>query len=189
MTEDGDIDSPQTIRHRKCFIPCRSSNDDEDCECHDMQCCQDEHDHDHDHDDDDDDDLDEGHSGHGHSHGGGSHSHSRSRGGADSTSFMNASSLSNAQSLSSFGGGIVGGSVIASRLRSDSLNNHLDISLDSVSISNKQDSTSRGGASGGEPSINLSNKSGGGGNMGGFESEDLSDDDEAQGQAELRPMI
>lgn len=163
MTEEENVENLQTLRLRKCFIPCRG-NDDEDCHCHDKQCCRDEDEHDHDHDEDDDD----GH-GHSHNHGGNSSQF-------ESTSF---NSFANVQSLSSVGGGLG----CSSRLKSESLNNHLDISLDSINISNRKDSH------GGATSVNISNNgSGFGGAILGGDTESDEDDDE-QGRAELRPMI
>lgn len=155
---EGDEDSPQTIRHRKCFIPCRSGADDEDS-CHDMQCCIDEHDHDED---------DDGHS----HHGGHSHHHQREKSNShfESTSFNN-SSLSSAV-------GVLAG---PSRLKSESMNNHLDMSMDSMNVSGRHE----GGGSGAGASLNISNNSNG---LGGGRDEDDSEDDE-EIHAELRPMI
>ncbi|ODN00619.1 Zinc transporter 10 [Orchesella cincta] len=129
MTE-GEVESPQSIRRRKCFLPCCSAEE----ECHEMQCCNDEED-DHDHDDEHDDDD------HDHSHGH-SHCHATSSVGKDSFSqcgsSINNSSL-NVQSLSSGRRAQVGVP------KSESLNNHIDL----VDIS-LDDAKSHRGTDGGE---------------------------------------
>ncbi|CAL8110928.1 unnamed protein product [Orchesella dallaii] len=167
MTE-GEIESPQTIRRRKCFLPCCSDD-----ECHDMQCCKDDDD-DHDHDDHDEDEHDHSHSSaHGHSH-----RHAHSSVGKDSFSqcgsSINNSSLNVQSLLSGRGGGHVG------VFKSESLNNHIDlvdISLEEPFPANKSEKSfgSQGGI----------HESQGGAD--GAESDDLSDDEQVN--AELRPMI
>lgn len=148
---DGEVDSPQTTRRKKCFLPCRCEDDD----CHGRRCCNDEEDeHDHDHDLDDE-------VVHFHHH---THRHRRDYSQTSTTT----TSPSNVQSPCSTS--LQSGGQAGRASKSDSLNNHLDLSQEGGdSIQNPGGSTTFAASS----------------------THDESDEssDEEQVQAELRPMI
>lgn len=179
---DGEVETPQTIRRRKCFLPCCPEED-----CNDMKCCKDENDHD-------------DHHGHSHSHGlemssvrrsghGHSHGSSSSQTGSHQNVQHSPTSLPGS-SIGGFSGGIIERGSISGRevqATSLSLNNHLDISsLDSVGLSNKDaniNNTSSGSGASGSGSQNNNAI------LRPDEDDSDSDDDDAHEQAELRPMI